>query len=327
MLVSMSVGFSSCFAFRMFVENTGDAMFGEPEMVKNKLKNPVRDDVKFSALWIGHSTVLLQMDDKVILIDPVFQDVIGGIMMRKNEPGLDLKSIPNLDLVLISHAHMDHMSLSTLGDINDNKRFLGAKVIFPKGVEDFLPDYPELDLVRMETGNTRKQGFVGETKEFDGVKVTAVFSAHYGGRYGFDSYLWQMPGCTGYIIEYKGRTVFFPGDTIYDEEAFKAIGSKFDIDLALVPIGPCRDCKEINNHNHVTSLGALMILEDVKADFMIPVHYGCLEYRNDPDEPLLALRELISADPTGSSGSGNQNGVPLSKRVIILDEGQQHIFE
>ncbi len=311
----------------MLVENTEKAMFGNPDKVKNKINNPIKEGVKLSALWIGHSSVLLQMDDKVILIDPVFNDVIGGLMVRKNEAAINLSDIPKLDLILVSHAHMDHLSLATLGDINDDSKFTGAKVIFPRGVEEFLPDYPSLDLVRMETGNTRKKNYVGETKLIDGVKITTVFTVHYGGRFGFDSYLWHVPGCTGFIIEYKGKTVFYPGDTNYDDEGFKAIGRKFSIDLALLPIGPCRDCKEIDNFNHVTSFGALKMFEDLNARYMIPVHYGCIEYRNDPKEPVYVLEELIAADPKGSSGSGNESQETLSKRVIILEEGQQHIFE
>jgi L-ascorbate metabolism protein UlaG (beta-lactamase superfamily) len=327
LMITMPMLFSSCFALRMVADNTERVLFAEPDKVKNKIANPIRSDVKLSALWIGHSSVLLQIEDKVILIDPVFDEVIGGLMLRNTEAGLDLDDLPKLDMVIVSHAHMDHLSINTLDEINDNKKFKGAKLVFPRGVEQSIPDYPELDLVRMETGNTYKKGYVGETKEFDGLKVTTVFTSHYGGRFGFDSYLWHMPGCTGYVIEYKGKTIFYPGDTVYDEEAFKEIGKKFDIDLALIPIGPCKDCFEVNSYNHVTSMGALKILEDVRADYMIPVHYGALTYRSDANLPLTVLKELMVADPTGSSGSGNQQADALSKKVIILDEGQQHVFE
>ncbi len=323
----MPVILSSCFAVRMAYQNTGKVLFDEPKKIKNKITDPVKDDVKLSALWIGHSSVLLQMEDKVLLIDPVFNEVIGGLMLRASEPGIELKNIPRLDAILVSHAHMDHLSINTVDEINDLKRFKGARLIFPNGVEDFLPDYPNLEMIRLGTGNTRKQGYIGESVEFNGMKVTSVFTSHYGGRFGFDSYLWHLPGCTGFVVEYKGHTVFYPGDTVYDEIAFKEIGNRFDIDLALIPIGPCRDCMEVDNHNHVTSFGALKMFEDVKADYMIPVHYGTITYANDTDEPVHALRELIGSGVTGSSGSGTEAENTLSKRVIILNEGEQHIFK
>ncbi|KXK04988.1 MAG: MBL fold metallo-hydrolase [Ignavibacteriaceae bacterium] len=313
---------SGCGLLSIGIENMNDAIFSNPKVVKNKITNPVRDDVKLSALWVGHSTVLLQMEDKVLLLDPVFEDAIGVVMMRKTEAGLDMKNISRLDHILVSHAHMDHMSLKSIGDLNE--LFPGATLIFPQGAEEFLPDYPNLDMIRMKTGNSYSAGFVGESKIFDGLKVTTVYALHFGGRYGFDSYLWNLPGCTGFIIEYNDLTVFYPGDTAYDSVAYKSLGNMFDIDLVLMPIGPCRDCELLTNFTHVTPFGALLLLDDLKADYMIPVHYGSISYRRDPDIPLYALKQLIN-DASLQSGSTNKQS--YSERTIILDEGEQFIFK
>src|SRR5436853_6967730 len=132
-ILILSCIFSGCWFVRVGIQNMGDSIFSEPEVVANKIKDPIKDNVRLSALWVGHSTVLLQMDDKVILVDPVFENVIGGVMMRKKEAGLNISDIPRLDLVLISHAHMDHMSLTTLKQID--KRFHSAKLVFPFGDE------------------------------------------------------------------------------------------------------------------------------------------------------------------------------------------------
>ena len=59
--------------------------FSTPQSIPNKITKPIKENVRLSALWIGHSTLLIQMDDKVILVDPVFENVIGGFMMRKKE--------------------------------------------------------------------------------------------------------------------------------------------------------------------------------------------------------------------------------------------------
>lgn len=321
-VISLSLLISGCGILAIGIENMGNAMFSKPKKITDKISDPVKDDVRLSALWVGHSTVLLQMEDKVILIDPVFDDVIGVVMLREKEAGLDIESIPRLDMILLSHAHMDHMSLSSLGDLN--KKFPGAKLIFPYGAEEYLPDYPNLDFVRMNTGNSYAKGFVGETKYFDGVKVTAVYALHYGGRYGFDSYLWNVPGCTGFMIEYKGMTVFYPGDTAYDSLAYKALGEMYNIDLVLMPIGPCRDCEEISNFSHVASYGALLMLDDLKAEYMIPIHYGAIQYRRDPNTPLNTLIKLIN-DPNLQSGSHDKKS--YKDRTIILKEGEQYIFE
>lgn len=313
---------SGCGLIFIGAENVGETIFSSPQKVKSKVKDPIKPEVKLSALWIGHSSVLLQIYDKVLLLDPVFNNVISGVMTRKQTAAFDIDDLPKLDMILISHAHMDHLSISTLADLEE--KFASAKLIFPEGTEEFLPGY-DFEFIRLKTGNSFKKNYIGGTKIIDSVKITAVYALHYGGRFGLDSYVWQMPGCTGYIIEYKDITVFYGGDTAYDDKAFKRIGDKFDIDLALIPIGPCRDCEEISNFSHVTSYGALLMFDDLKADNMIPVHYGALTYRRDPDFPLLVLKDLIEKNDNTNSMAGID--LKYSERIKILDEGEQFVFE
>jgi N-acyl-phosphatidylethanolamine-hydrolysing phospholipase D len=321
-LFCIPVLYSGCGLFSIGLDNLGKTVFSSPETSKNKVKNPVKTDVKLSALWIGHSSVLLQIYDRVILIDPVFNDVISGVMTRKQTAAFDMNTLPKLDMILISHAHMDHLSITTLSDLEE--KYSGAKLVFPDGAEEFMPGY-DFEFIRLNTGNSSKKNYVGESRVFDSLKVTAVYALHFGGRYGLDSYLWHMPGCTGYIIEYKDVTVFYAGDTAYEEKAFKKLGEKYDIDLALIPIGPCKDCDELTNFNHVTSYGALEMFDDLKADKMLPVHFGALSYRRDPDYPLEVLKDLIAMkDKTGSL----ENNYSLYKdKVVILDEGEQYVFK
>jgi L-ascorbate metabolism protein UlaG (beta-lactamase superfamily) len=319
----LAIMLSGCWFVRMGMRNLDDAVFSSPEKVKNKIKNPVNDNVRFSALWVGLSTVLLQIDDKVIITDPVFEDVIGGVVMRKVEAGLDIESIPKLDLILISHAHMDHLSFSSLKKLDD--KFHEVKLVFPEGTEKYLPSY-NMEMIKMRTGNSKERHYIGETKTVNGITVTAVYVLHQGGKFGFDSYLWKVPGCTGYIIEYHGITVYFAGDTSYDDEAFKELGKKFKIDLALIPVGPCRDCETDESHFHVASLGALKMLDDVRADYMIPIHWGSITYFNDPDTPIIALKDLIKKY-SSTTATGVASNIPYSEKVKILNAGEQIIFK
>lgn len=322
LLIIFSLFISGCWFVRIGIKNTTDAIFGEPKEVKNKIKDPIKDNVRLSALWVGHSTVLVQMDDKVLIVDPVFEDAIGGVMLRKTEAGLDLDDLPKLDVILASHAHMDHMSIRTIDDLDN--RYPNAKLVFPYGAEEYLPSY-NFDMIRLKTGNSEERGYVGESRIINGVKVTAVYALHQGGRYGFDSYLWNVPGCTGYIAEYNGMTIFYAGDTAYDEKAYKELGKKYKIDLALIPIGPCRDCETDGNFNHVASLGGLKMLDDLQADYMLPIHYGSIEYFGGVDEPIVVLRDLIQRHGNHTA-TGISASKPYSEKVVILDEGQQHVF-
>lgn len=313
---------SGCGLMYIGLENLSNTVFSSAEDAKIIIKDPVRQNVRLSAYRIGHSSTLIQIYGKVFLFDPVFNDVISGVMLRKQKAAIDIDSLSRLDMILISHSHPDHLSISTLSDLD--KRFPHAKLIFPKGDEQYMPDY-DFEFVRMRTGNSSKMNYTGETKIIDSVKITAVYTLHYGGRYWVDSFTWQEPGCTGYIIEYKGITVFYAGDTAYNDKAYKSLGKKFKIDLALIPIGPCRDCEELDNFRHVTSLGALQIFEDLKAAYMIPVHYGVLTYGRDPDYPLIVLKKLI--EEKNNSDSAGVNKIIYKDRIKILEEGEQIIFD
>lgn len=311
----------SCSAVNEVLNGIPDVFGGKPEKVKYKLKSPIRDSVRFSALWIGHASVLVQIEDKVVLLDPVFDDVIGELMLRKVEAGLDIESIPKLDAILISHSHMDHLSLRSLRELDN--RFPDAALVYPYGVERYLQNY-SMDRYIMRTGNSAEDNYIGESADIKEMQITTIFANHTGGRFYVDSY--TQFGYTGYIIEYKGITVFYAGDTEYNRYAYKEIGKKYNIDLALIPIGPCNDCEEINFGNHVATYGALLMFDDLNAKYMIPVHYGSSVYGSDTDQPGVTLLALIDKYKTYNA-SGRPVTRPYTESVKVLDEGEQYIFE
>ncbi|MEO6696004.1 MAG: hypothetical protein ABIY50_08520, partial [Ignavibacteria bacterium] len=75
----------------------------------------------------------------------------------------------------------------------------------------------------------------------------------------------------------------------------------------------------------VASFGAILMLDDLKANYMLPVHYGAIEYRTDPDYPMFVLKEIIEKRDLESSGS--QDSVLYKEKVKILDEGEQFVFK
>ncbi len=319
--------FSGCWPLRVATENIGRAISKDPKKVYNKIKDPVKDSVKIGALWAGHSTTLLQIYDKVLILDPLFENIVSTVMMRNTECGLDITSVKKLDAILISHAHMDHLSFYSLDKLAD--QFPGAPLIFPYGDEKYIPSF-DLDFIRIKTGNSAGQNYVGETKIINGIKITAVFAEHFGGRYGVDSYLWKVPGCTGYIIQYKDKTVFYAGDTSYDSLAFKSLGRRYKIDLAILPVGPCKECDVEGSFSHIASKGALLVFEDLQAGKMIPVHFGAFTYFNDPSFPSDELKRISKREDKRLDSLSQQNTelneIKFYKdRIIYLKEGEQYI--
>ena len=313
--------FAGCTVFRIITKNVGRTFSKGPLPVENKIKNPIKDSTKLSILWGGHSTALIQIYDKVLLFDPVFNNRIFSIMTRHIETGLDYENLTRLDMVFISHSHMDHLSFSSLEYLSE--KFPSAKLIFPKGVEYYLPDY-NFDFIRLDIDKAYTKEYVGNKTVTDSIEIIPVYTKHTGGRYGFDTYSWRVTGSCGFIVKYKDVTVYFAGDTGYDEHAFKTVGSKYKIDVALIPIGPCRNCDEKGMKYHTSSIEALQVFNDLKADYMIPIHYGSIEYMREPDYPLEVLKNII-ADDTHSKNMSGSNSINsnLKERVLILEEGEK----
>jgi N-acyl-phosphatidylethanolamine-hydrolysing phospholipase D len=177
-------------------------------------------------------------------------------------------------------------------------------VLLPFGGGEYTPEFGFSDYQEMNAWMTF---------EMDGVRITAVPVKHFNGRYGFDAAWLGYATYTGYVIEYQGKTVFFAGDTGYDPEIFREIGKKFSIDAALIPIAPIEP-HDFMKRVHADPKEALQIFEEVKAQFMIPIHHqtfvqgmdSSLTYAQDQLKPLIAARHL-------------------QDRVLIFQIGEQRI--
>jgi N-acyl-phosphatidylethanolamine-hydrolysing phospholipase D len=308
--ILLSVFVSGCNLFYIAVRNV-PVFFSSPEEVPNKIKNPFNENARLSALWIGHATVLLQMDDKIIITDPFLTETVGELGRRVVEPGIELENIPRCDLILISHSHFDHLSYGSLEYLEQKSK--GAPLVFPRGLENYLP-LLDFDLIRLDNDNGYEHGISGDEKIINGINVISIYAQHWGGRYGLDGYVWGDNAYTGYIIQYNGLSVYFAGDTGYDSLKYKQIGEKYSLDLAIIPIGPCADCNGCGTRNHVFPPDAVMIFNDIKAKWMLPIHYGTLYFAQaDPMVPLVSLNKIIKSEN-------------LEEKIIPLKIGEQKVY-
>lgn len=309
--LTMLTGMQGCTIFQEIAGN-GPSSFRSPKKVENKIKNPRRNDARLAVLWVGHSTCLIQMDDKFILTDPVLTPSIGILSKRLVEPGIETENIPHLDLIAVTHPHIDHLSLGSIDELQDKNK--GATFVFPDGVESYLPGY-DYNYIRMNNHNGYENlNPIGDSVIVNGIKVYSAYSRHWGGRYGLDGFLWGEHSYTGFIFSYNGMNVYFGGDTGYDSLSFKKLSERFKIDLAIVPIGPCEECEGCGNKRHVYPEGAIKISLDLKADYMMPMHYGVFQFRlADVNDPLYKLEKLIK----------DYNIVEKTK---ILKIGEQMVF-
>jgi L-ascorbate metabolism protein UlaG (beta-lactamase superfamily) len=273
----LALSASGCFVFRAGMRSMG-AFLSSPREVA-KTKQPVTKDARLAVIWIGHASALVQIDDKVILTDPVFTSTVGQLSKRLVEPGLDPKDLPPVDAVLVSHLHYDHLSLGSLEMIEPKVRTL----LLPYGGAAYITDgfsFPSYELRNWQAW------------EKDGLRVTAVPVEHVGWRYGLDE-AWMTKSFTGYLIEYHGIKVYFGGDTAYDQRLFVEVAQRFPrIDLALLPIGPTEP-RDIMRRYHLDPREAVQAFVDLEAARMVPIHYGT--FVNSADAPGDALEQLAEA--------------------------------
>lgn len=204
----------------------------------------------------------MRIFDKWIITDPNFSSRTGGVVKRLSEPGIDLASVKPVDAIVISHNHFDHLDGPSL------KLLMGSKHLFapPSGFH-YAPGSVALKEHPVGPGYSHEEG---------GLKITAVPVAHFGGRLLVDN-IWDGNPYTGYVIEYKGVTVFFAGDTGYHESYFRELRNHFKIDVALIPVGPSGGFgtgSGLGNPVHVNPYGAVQIYRDCGARYMIPIHHS-----------------------------------------------------
>jgi L-ascorbate metabolism protein UlaG (beta-lactamase superfamily) len=107
------------------------------------------------------------------------------------------------------------------------------------------------------------------------MRITAVPVKHVGYRYGADA-AWMTKTFTGYVLEYRGLTVYFSGDTAYDAERFRATAERFPhIDLALLPIAPIHP-RSFMEEVHADPAEAVQAFIDLRAQTMVPIHFDTL---------------------------------------------------
>lgn len=229
--------------------------------------------------WIGHATVMVQIGDKTVLTDPVFTRSVGQLASRRTAPGLMPAQLPHVDAVVISHMHFDHLSLGSLDMIEAQT----TRLFVPRGGIVYIPDLA-FDVQELD----RWEAF-----EDDGLRITAVPVNHVGFRYGTDA-AWMTDSFTGYVIEYKGKSVYFAGDTTYDGEAFRSTHARFpNLDLALLPIAPVEP-RQLMKATHVGPREALQAFLDLGARTMIPIHFDTFVNSTDHvgDAPRLLEKAM-----------------------------------
>jgi L-ascorbate metabolism protein UlaG (beta-lactamase superfamily) len=249
--------------------------------------------------FIGHSSFLIQIGGRKLLIDPVFAERLIALR-RLRRPGVKIKDLPAIDLVLLSHAHMDHLNRPSLRRIVAHNMKVSGRApiaVVPWGVEDLVSDLGFARVLTLEWW---------QTKSISGLDISMTPCKHWGARLFKDTHR----GFGGYVIRGGGHTLYHSGDTAYFD-GFAKIGKRWKPDIALLPIGAYRP--DSYRGVHTCPEEALQAFLDVGAQRMIPMHYGTFRLSQEPmDEPVERL--LAAAKQAGVASS-----------VCILPEGETDV--
>ena len=243
--------------------------------------------------WVGHATLLVQMDHVTFLTDPIWSSTPSPIPFlgpkRFVDPGIAIQDLPPIDFVVISHNHYDHLDLPTLRDLaerSDETRFFVGL-----GNGDLLRDEEIENVTELDWGGSVRVG---------DVVIHALPSQHWSKRgIGDDrEMLWASWAVSG-----TQRKFFFSGDTGYFD-GFERIGEALGpFDLAAVPIGAYEPSKMMRE-SHMNPEEAILAAVDVRAKQAIAIHFGTFDLSDEPlDEPPRRFLEAAAHSPLESGSA------------------------
>jgi N-acyl-phosphatidylethanolamine-hydrolysing phospholipase D len=237
--------------------------------------------------WIGHATVLLQLDGKNILTDPHFSERASPVQWagpkRVIRPGVSIEDLPPIDIVVISHNHYDSLDSGSIKRLREREE--GDQIMFfvPLGLKDWFADLGITRVIELDWWE--------EHTEHD-LTIATVPVQHWSKRTPFsqNTTLWA-----GWVIKSDHFRFFFCGDTGYSP-IFKDIGEKYGpFDLAAIPIG-AYEPRWFMRHHHVNPEEAVQIHLDVGSKKSVAIHWGTFILTDEPlDEPPVKLDQALRA--------------------------------
>src|SRR6185312_5464060 len=238
-------------------------------------------DGRVTLAWLGHSTVLVNFYGIWIITDPALLPRVGiraGFVTlgpkRFVAPALRVRQLPPIDLILLTHAHMDHLDMGTLRKLPHD-----AIVVTATSTSDLLRRLHFRQVVELGWGERRRL-----EHRHQRIEVEAFGVRHWGARMRRDVHR----GFNGYLIERKGRRIVIAGDTARTN--FSHVGRHGPVDVMAVPIGAYDPWIA----SHCTPEQAIAMANEARARFVVPIHHQTFRLGREPmDEPIRRFTKAI----------------------------------
>ena len=237
--------------------------------------------------WVGHSTMLLHINNKTILTDPIFSDRCSPVQFlgpkRYSSPTIDISSLPKIDFIVISHNHYDHLDRNSVEQLGKDS----ATVWYvPLGLKNWFGEIGVKNVIELD--------WFEKEDLADKVQIVCLPSQHWSKRNIFRSFdtLWSS-----WLIQVGAFKFWFAGDTGYNEVQFKQIGENYGpFDLAAIPIGAYEPRWFMKNF-HVNPEESISIHKDIQSKRSIGMHFGTFVLTTEPVlEPIQKIKDIIISD-------------------------------
>jgi len=238
--------------------------------------------------YVGHASWLIQTAGLNILLDPVWSQRASPFRFigpqRVNDPGIAFSHLPPIDLVLVSHAHYDHLDVATLSRLATAHR---PRVITPLGNDTIMRNYDAAIAAEAHDWHDRVE--IGE-----GVAVTLVPTRHWSARTLSDR---NMSLWSSFVIDAPGGRLYLVADSAYGDGAhFRAARERHGpFRLAILPIG-AYEPRWFMHNQHMNPAEAVQAFTDCGAELALGHHYGTFQLTDEAiDAPVAALAQALDA--------------------------------
>jgi L-ascorbate metabolism protein UlaG (beta-lactamase superfamily) len=236
------------------------------------------------AIWLGHSSVYMELDGLRLLVDPVFADYaspVDGIGPKRSHPlPVAMTDLPAIDAVLISHDHADHLDMRTVQYLASKESLFFVPLGLGAHLEEW--DVPERQITELDWWESASMG---------GLKIICTPAQHYSSRGIFDykATLWSSWSVIG-----PGHRVFYSGDSGFADH-FRQIGDRLGpFDLGIIKIGQYGPGASWI-YSHMDPEDAVEAHLAVRARRMLPVSWATFNIAfHDWDEPI--IRAVMAAN-------------------------------
>jgi L-ascorbate metabolism protein UlaG (beta-lactamase superfamily) len=237
--------------------------------------------------YVGHASWLIQAAGLNILLDPIWSERASPFRTigpkRVNDPGISFTKLPPIDVVLVSHAHYDHLDLATLSRLNAAHR---PRIITPLGNDTIMRNHDPAIAAEAFDWDDRV--------DLGGATVTLIPTSHWSARNLSDR---NMSLWASFVIDAPCGKIYFVGDSGYGGGRLfrRARERSGPFKLAILPIG-AYEPRWFMRDQHMNPAEAVQALIDCGAELALASHYGTFQLTDEAiDAPVLALAEALQA--------------------------------